>query len=106
MLLLEVMEMMRGMGGRMGLSGGEGLPASGWLECVVVAVGAAAFVSGALIAGYVPWVIAMGLRWIIPDEQPRFLIVVSIANLHLIAAGLLLIWLGLRLWKVRPPAAA
>jgi hypothetical protein len=70
------------------------------------ALAAAAFVSGALIAGYVPWVIAMGLRWIIPEEQPRFLIVVSIANLHLVADGLLLIWLGLRLWKVRPPAAA
>jgi hypothetical protein len=70
------------------------------------ALAAGAFLSGAAIAGYVPWVIAMGLRWIIPEEQPRFLIVVSIANLHLVADGLLLVWLGLRLWRLRPPAAA
>jgi hypothetical protein len=71
-----------------------------------VTLAAGAFLSGAVIAGYVPWLIAMGLRWIIPEEQPRFLIVVSIANLHLVADGLLLVWLGLRLWRLRPPAAA
>jgi hypothetical protein len=47
----------------------------------------------------------MGLRWIIPEEQPRFVVVLSIATLHLVADGLLLIWLGFRLWWLRPPAA-
>jgi|SRR6266480_4361084 len=69
------------------------------------ALAAGAFLSGAAIAGYLPWVIAMGLRWIIPEEQPRFLIVASISNLHLVVAGLILIWLGVRLWRLRPPVA-
>jgi hypothetical protein len=66
---------------------------------------AAAVLSGAAIAAYVPWSVAMGLRWIIPEEQPRFVVVLSIATLHLVADGLLLIWLGFRLWWLRPPAA-
>jgi hypothetical protein len=69
------------------------------------ALAAGALLSGAVIVGYVPWAMAMGLRWIIPEEQPRFLIVVSVSNLHLVADGLLLIWLGLRLWRLRPPVA-
>jgi len=67
-------------------------------------VGAA--LSGAVIAAYVPWSIAMGLRWIIPEEQSRFVVVLSISSLHLVTDGLLLIWLGFRLWSLRPPAAA
>ena len=69
------------------------------------ALAAGALLSGGVIVGYVPWAMAMGLRWIIPEEQPRFLIVVSVSNLHLVADGLLLIWLGLRLWRLRPPVA-
>lgn len=67
---------------------------------------AAAVLSGTAIAAYVPWSVAMGLRWIIPEEQPRFVVVLSIATLHLVADGLLLIWLGVRLWWLRPPASA
>ena len=70
------------------------------------ALAAAAVLSGAVIAAYVPWSIAMGLRWIIPEEQPRFVVVLSISSLHLVADGLLLIWLGFRLWWLRRPAAA
>jgi hypothetical protein len=63
------------------------------------ALSAGAFLSGAVIASYLPWVIVMGLRWIIPEEQPRFVIVASVANLHLVVDGLLLMWLGLRFWS-------
>jgi len=62
------------------------------------ALAAGALWSGVVIAAYAPWSIAMGLRWIIPDEQPRFVIVLSMASLHLVTDGLLLIWLGFRLW--------
>src|SRR5438445_9238196 len=62
--------------------------------------------SGTAIAAYVPWSLAMGLRWIIPEEQPRFVVVLVISTLHLVADGLLLIWLGFRLWWLRPPAVA
>jgi len=42
------------------------------------ALAAGALLSGAVIVGYVPWAMAMSLRWIIPEEQPRFLIVVRV----------------------------
>src|SRR3989454_11168381 len=48
------------------------------------ALAAGALWSGVVIAAYAPWSIAMGLRWIIPDEQPRFVIVLSMASLHLV----------------------
>jgi hypothetical protein len=67
---------------------------------------AGATLSGAVIAAYVPWSVAMGLRSIIPEEQTRFVAVLSISRLHLVAEGLLLMWLGLRLWRLRPPAVA
>ncbi|TMF74998.1 MAG: hypothetical protein E6I18_12125 [Chloroflexi bacterium] len=70
------------------------------------ALAAVALLSGTAIAAYVPWSLAMGLRWIIPEEQPRFVVVLVISTLHLVADGLLLIWLGFRLWWLRPPAVA
>jgi len=59
-----------------------------------------------VIGLYVPLELAHGLTWIIPEEQPRFLIFVSIANLHWFANALLLIWLGFRILSLRPQAAA
>lgn len=70
------------------------------------ALAAAAVFSGAAIAAYVPWSVATGLGQIFPEERTRFVVVLSISRLHLIVDGLLLVWLGVRLWRLRPPAAA
>jgi hypothetical protein len=67
---------------------------------------AGALVSGAVVAAYVPWSVVTGLPSIFPEEKTRFVVVMSVSRLHLVAEGLLLIWLGLRLWRLRPPAAA
>jgi hypothetical protein len=67
---------------------------------------AGAVLSGAVIAAFVLWSVAIGLRSIIPEEQTRFVAVLSTSRLHLVAEGLLLMWLGLRLWRLRPPPAA
>jgi hypothetical protein len=71
-----------------------------------VVLGLTAIAAGAVIAAYVPLQLADGLTWIIPEEQTRFLVFVSIANLHLFANGLLLMALGVRVLRARPPAAA
>jgi len=67
---------------------------------------AGALLSGTVIAAYVPWSVATGLPSIFPEEKTRFVVVMSISRLHLVAEGLLLFWLGLRLAMLRPPAAA
>lgn len=69
-----------------------------------VALGLTALTAGAVIAAYVPLVLATGIAS--TEERTRFLVVVSIANLHLFTNGLLLIALGVRVLRVRPPAAA
>lgn len=68
----------------------------------------AAFLAGAAIAAFVPWSIVHWLAQIVPDqgERTRLIAFTTVANLHLIVDGLLLIALGLRLARIRPPAAA
>ena len=65
-----------------------------------VPLGLAAVAAGAIIAAYVPFQLANGVVAIFPEERTRFLVVVGISNLHLVANGLLLIALGVRVLGV------
>ena len=70
------------------------------------ALGLAAIAAGVAIAASVPLEIVNGLASIIPEERSRFQVVAAVSNLHLVANGLLLIALGVRLMRITPPAAA
>jgi hypothetical protein len=65
-----------------------------------------AIAAGTLIAAYLPVVLADGLARIVPEERTRFIVFVSIPSLHLLANGLLLIALGVRILRLTRPAAA
>jgi uncharacterized membrane protein YidH (DUF202 family) len=59
---------------------------------------------GLALVAFVPWTVREGLARITPEEQARYVVVVTVAHLHLVADGVLLATLGLRL--ARPPVAA